>query len=242
MGQKWTTFTLKHLRLCVERKIRGCARELWQWVIQRLGHGEVEFDLKKFNRWIELRRGKPYDPKTLKDAVIKLHESGLIQDMGLEPDGSNRYKWNWRRWLVKPIEVFNKPVPKSPSGNSPKPEQNPEKDPSNPQYKKDSFIQQQQLSLDPLYPQRILALCKTYGLRFQIDGNAFKEVVTYTENQIGLALEYVRNVGTRKQIETREGYFIEALRGGWGMRESFGVEPTFIPPEYVYVYVEEDSS
>jgi hypothetical protein len=98
MKHKWT---VRHGSLSVKLALSSSARFLWEWLVNYADENiykEVEFDLIKFNQWIERRRKKPYDPRTLKRAAQELVDKEVAIDLA-----PNRFKWNWRRWKFKDI-------------------------------------------------------------------------------------------------------------------------------------------
>ncbi|GAB4209653.1 MAG: hypothetical protein Fur006_69600 [Coleofasciculaceae cyanobacterium] len=232
MRQEWTD---KIRKFCLKHKLPPSARYLWEWLLERQKptRDYIEFDLKAFNRHIEKWRGQPYDPKTLKRAALALEQCGAITDQA-----PGRFQWNWRRWVLHPVKKLLEPIQK-PGKKCPDLDTNAEKQPSIPQSEKNEYIQQQE---DPIrHKAEVLALCQAYGLNFDPECNAFKEVLTHTINDIGLALEYVLGKASRKKVASPQGYLLETLRHEW-QYEKFGTPLGVMGynlPEFIYVPIEE---
>ena len=101
------TWTSKHTSIALKRSLSTSARYLWEWLLTQSKnvYTEVEFDLKRFNKWIASRREQgAYDPRTLKRAAEELVEKEIVQDLA-----EGRFKWNWKRWKL--AQIFCKPRP-----------------------------------------------------------------------------------------------------------------------------------
>jgi hypothetical protein len=220
--------------------LRGCVVELWQWVVEKIcSQGEVEFDLKAFNRYVKKRRGIPYDPKTLKLAAKKLHEVGAIEDIGLDGRGRNKFKWNWRRWIVKPIDsLIDPPKPKLKPRRECSPQQNAnsEKNAPTPQSVDDevkssssSFNDANSFAKKPIdeLPENadeILAECEAAGIPF-VKAECPK-VLEFPLHQVKMALAYFLyrfpNEESRREIRSLQGLLIFFLRRKcWNWNRNF---------------------
>lgn len=58
---------------------------------------DIEPDLNDFNRWVERKRGKGYCRQTLKDAIAKLEEVGIIRI-------AKRFTWRVSRLIVRSLK------------------------------------------------------------------------------------------------------------------------------------------
>jgi hypothetical protein len=60
-------------------------------------------DLRKFNDWVGKKRGRPYEPKMLKQAIAQLDErsDGAIVIL-------NSYNWAIHRIIISPVEFWQR--------------------------------------------------------------------------------------------------------------------------------------
>lgn len=77
-----------HNAYCLEQKFPASVRTLWQWLLEQAenSHCEIEFDLKDFNKWVEKKRGYPFDVKTLKYARDRLMNSKVVSHLNGNPN------------------------------------------------------------------------------------------------------------------------------------------------------------
>ncbi|MBW4571838.1 MAG: hypothetical protein KME31_28615 [Tolypothrix carrinoi HA7290-LM1] len=74
-----TAWTNKHDEFCLEHALTPSAKLLWQWLTYGGENKELEPDLQdEFNKWVAEKRGRPYDPKTIKTAIKQLDDCGLV--------------------------------------------------------------------------------------------------------------------------------------------------------------------
>jgi hypothetical protein len=113
---QWTD---KYDAHCLEHGLTPSAKLLWQWLVYQGENQELEPDLQEgFNKWVGKKRGKPYDPKTLKTAIKQLSDCAVINI-------PRKFSWKVYRIFLRPLEWL---APKKKSRN---PAQISNLDPSN---------------------------------------------------------------------------------------------------------------
>jgi hypothetical protein len=113
---QWTD---KYDAYCLEHGLTPSAKLLWQWLVYQGENQELEPELKEeFNQWVGKKRGKPYDPKTLKTAIKQLSDCAVINIL-------REFSWKVYRIFLRPLEWL---TPKKKSRN---PAQISNLDPSN---------------------------------------------------------------------------------------------------------------
>ena len=92
-----TDWTPKHEEFCLANNIPPAAKLLWQW-LTKLGQAEeIEPDLADFNDWIKRHRGKPYCRPTLKNALLKLIDCGVVNLI-------RQYTWKIVKIITRPLD------------------------------------------------------------------------------------------------------------------------------------------
>ena len=74
------TWTKKHDEFCTKCRLRPSTRLLLHWLRPRAKFNEIcqiEIDLKRFNSWIAKYRGKPFERKTIREAIAQLNQLTL---------------------------------------------------------------------------------------------------------------------------------------------------------------------
>lgn len=72
-------WTEKHLRMAVSWMLPLSARDLYEYLVLEEYEGRPQvLDLREFNKYIEKRRGRPYDRRTIKDARNRLESAGFL--------------------------------------------------------------------------------------------------------------------------------------------------------------------
>jgi hypothetical protein len=103
-----TNWTSKHDEFCLEHGLTYSTKLLWQWLVYSGENKELEPDLQKeFNTWVAKKRGKPYDPKTLKTAIKQLDDCAVINIV-------RKFSWKVYRIFLRPLEWL---TPKKKSRN-----------------------------------------------------------------------------------------------------------------------------
>lgn len=87
----------QHDSFALEHKLPPAAALLWRWLMSQGETEDIEPDLNDFNRWVERKRGKGYCRQTLKDAVAKLEEIGIIRI-------ARRFTWRVSRLVVRSLK------------------------------------------------------------------------------------------------------------------------------------------
>ena len=205
---KWA-WTDEHREFCVKHKFPASVMFLWQWILgTQVGNNpEVEFNLKTFNAWVEQQRGKPLDVKTLKSAARRLLGSEAFKE--LKCDG---FKWNWKRWIMMPLNPPNRPVirqRKSSAGGG-------EVDnlpPSNPQSVDEKGIAAAASHQVCVSQSEVLETCEQAGIPFRPEeaGNLLKNSI----EQVQKAIAHFQKRGGHDKIENPQGWLIECLRRRW---------------------------
>ena len=94
-------WTKRHQEISLEEKLPPAAVNLWQWLNRRSKYEALEVDLKNFNKFIEKKRQVPYHRETLKSAIARLIEIGVI--VGRQIGGY----WNiWDLEVLNPSRKF----------------------------------------------------------------------------------------------------------------------------------------
>ena len=92
-----TDWTNKHDEFCLANNITPSAKLLWEW-LTRLGEAEeVEPDLGEFNDWVKRYRGKGYCRPTLKSALAKLIDCGIVNLL-------RQYTWRIVKIVTRPLD------------------------------------------------------------------------------------------------------------------------------------------
>ncbi len=207
-----TAWTDKHNEFCVKHRLPASARELWQWILETQAgtSAEVEFNLKSFNAWVEKQRGKPHDVKTVKSAAQRLVDCGAFKD--LKCDG---FKWNWKRWIIMPIEEIVKRIKRR--KNSVDTGENPNSDAPNPQSADEEVITTTTFSQggrDDEDLKQKLDLCHEAGIEYQSKEAGFLR--TFSLEQIKKAIAYF--LFKRNDIDYPEGWFRKCLEDNYAER------------------------
>ena len=87
-------WTKRHQEISLEYELPPAAVNLWQWLLRHESQLELrEIDLKDFNLWLGKKRGKPYHRETIKTAIKKLLDIGVVVGRKL---GEYWYLWELR--------------------------------------------------------------------------------------------------------------------------------------------------
>ena len=206
------TWTKKHDEFCLKQKLRPSTKLLLCWILRRANQyqvTEIEIDLRVFNSWIAKKRGTPYDPKTIREAINQIDEctNGLVL---ITKDYSPWIK----KLIVRPLSLVTQKKP-------PKTGTVPKINDSNPMYsaehKKASREQQQQDI------SRLDALLTKVGLNY--DHDALRRIWTLagkSMSNIAQSVELLlyRHSTQKEPIRNAEGLLITCLQGKWYERFS----------------------
>jgi hypothetical protein len=156
---QWTD---KYDAHCLEYGLTPSAKLLWQWLVYQGENQELEPDLKEeFNKWVGKKRGKPYDPKTLKTAIKQLSDCAVINVL-------REFSWKVYRIFLRPLEWL---TPKKKSRN---PAQISNLDPSNSMFLEEGDDNNNSITLSSLSESEkkelhrrisIIKLCEEYGYK-----------------------------------------------------------------------------
>lgn len=197
-------FTKKHEEWSLFFGLRPSTRLIWSCITRKTKGEraeEIEIDLIQINKWVAKKRGKPYDPKTLKETIVQLEErsEGLILVL-------KKYSWHCYKILVRPLSFLSEKKSQN-SGNPPS------QNGCNPTHSEESrqkgYLQQQQNI------SKIDRLLREVNLRF--DGEALNRIWQLSGKCVDRVMECIeftlyRNSST--PIERPHGYLINALTRG----------------------------
>lgn len=185
-----TNWTKKHDEFCLANNIPPAAKLLWEWLM-RLGEvEETEPDLSEFNDWVKRYRGKGYCRPTLKNALTKLVDCGIVSLI-------RQYTWKIVKIVTRPLDWLK------PKKNLPERQQIYVLPPSNAE-SDETRINQQQLSSSNH------SLLANEG--FQFDSGE-EEVLNRPQNEIKLALAIFKFRGGFEKIDRNpEGFIRICLR------------------------------
>jgi hypothetical protein len=127
-----TNWSPKHEEFCLANNIPPAAKLLWQWLTKLGEIEETEPDLADFNEWIKRHRSKGYCRPTLKNALIKLIDCGVVNLL-------RQYTWRIVKIITRPLDWL------TPKKNLPERQQIYVLPPSNAD-NSETLIQKQQLS------------------------------------------------------------------------------------------------
>jgi len=186
-------WTNKHQQFCIKHQLTGCARELYEYLVQLEGENSaLEIDLKhEFNPWVAKRRGKPYHRDTLKAAWDKLRNLGLIRV-------SKKYSWCvWSCLLVSLDQL--KPRKKSrkrtqPRGFAPS---------------KDSNLEQSHLQQQHIFSQLL------DQVKIKLQPKYLKRLFKYSVDEVKKAIALYQHRCLTSVINNPAGWLIECLRNAY---------------------------
>jgi len=201
MTENWTS---EHRAIALEQKLTPAACWLWQWLLSQGEGVELEPDLKDFNDWITEHRGKPYNPKTLKNALQLLSEKQLI---------SLGKKYNWSTWdmVVRPLQFLKKLWNKIPLVGKKRHKPSAAKVENSINYHK--RLEQQQQNKRDL--QMIESELLKVGIKFQ--PKYLKRLLKFTLDEIreSIQLYEIRSLSEGIIIRNPAGWMMECLRNAW---------------------------
>ncbi len=198
-------WTKSHDEACLSFGLTKSAELLYRWINRRTKGNEpeeVEIDLKKFNNWVAKKRGRGYDPKTLKLAIAQLLEKtqGLIVLV-------RQVSWYYYRLVVKPVTFLNKEKSK-------KSESSPKDTDGNPAWdgkSSDEKCQQQQQNID-----RIDKVTREVGLRFDRDAlNRIWRLSGKCFDRIIQSIELLLYRNSNRPIVNPHGFLVDCLTYNW---------------------------
>lgn len=166
-----TDWTSKHDEFCLEHHLTPSAKLLWQWLVYGGENKELEPDLhEEFNKWVGKKRGKAFDPKTLKTAIKQLDDCGIVNIV-------RKFSWKVYRLYLRPLEWL---APKKKPRYS---ERFPNLDPSN-STSVEKEVNNNNIILSPLSDEdkkrlEIIKLCEQYGYK-----DYPKAIFTYSVEEI----------------------------------------------------------
>lgn len=199
-------FTKKHEEWSLFFGLRPSTRLIWSCIIRKTKGDrieEIEIDLKKINQWIARKRGKGFDRKTLKEAIVQLSEKteGLIVVQ-------KKYTWYCYKILVRPLFFLEQK--KSQDGET-------SHSNSNGNSRFNGVNQEQELKQQQQNLTKIDKLLRQVGLRYDADAlSRIWQLSGKCIDRITQAIELMlyRHSSVTK-IERPHGFIIECLKRNW---------------------------
>lgn len=211
-------WTIKHDAYCLTNSLTPSAKLLWQYLVYQGEEQELELDIEdEFNHWVVGKRGKPFDPKTLKTAFKQLGDCAIINVL-------RKFSWKAYKFFLRPLDWL---TPK-------KKIQNPESIPD--LHSSKDWIAEVEVSnnnnnylsdedIDEM--EKVLDVCEKNGIVF----NPVKspEILDYTLEDVNLAIECFIAAGGhevnrfgRRKIRNPHGWLLKCLRHAyWEKAESW---------------------
>ena len=186
-------WTEKHLAYCLKHSIRCATLDVYQWLMLQGENVELEVDFKhEFNDWVAKKRGAPYHRDTIKRAIARLAELGIIR-LG------KKYSWCVWSLFVNSLDRLTKPRKKSgqrdrPRGFAPSKGSN---------FKTEDKQQQHKYN----------TLLKDVGIVFQ--PRYLKRLLKFTLEEIQYAIALFIHRGGHEKINNPSGWIVECLRNAW---------------------------
>ena len=187
-------------------RITPSATNLLLWILRRAKKNEIceiEIDLAKFNKYIESKRGKKYDRKTLRNAIAQLDErtNGII--CILKSYGKKVYKL-----LIRPLNLIREENPKT-GKNS----QNENAKPMYSEEQKEAISKQQQQSRSTTKAEDLLA---KLNIKFDRDGfNRLWKLAGKKIDNLFQSVELLLYRHQTKEIPNPQGFLIDCLKYKW---------------------------
>ncbi len=201
------TWNKRYDQFALSCGLRHSGERLLRWLLRRAKQNqvcEIEIDLRVFNKFIERDRGRPYDRKTIKEALAQLDEKtqGLILI-------TKSYTWAIKKVIVRPLgmvlQTNSQTGDKSLSLNR-----------GNPMFSEDhknrlALQQQQDIS-------KIDSLFTKVGVKFdyhalqsiwRLSGKCLDNIV----QSIELLLH--RHSTQKEKIANPQGFIVDCLKYGW---------------------------
>lgn len=209
------TWNKKSDQFALSCGLRPSTRLMLRWILRRAKLNEIseiEIDLRVFNAWVAKHRGRPYDRKTIGEALAQLNDltGGLIVVL-------KSYTPWVHKLIVRPLSfVLAENAIKQ--GNDPKPPT------GNPMFSKDHkerLDEQQQQDIS-----KIDSLLKQVGLIY--DQNALNRIwrlAGKTVDAVVDAIELMLYRHSSKPIPRPHGFIIECLKQQWQKGFNLYYEP-----------------
>ena len=165
---------------------------------------KVLVDLKQINKSIARYRGRPYDPKTLKEAIAQLDELTFGWFVI-----TKTYNWHLHEVMVYPVEMVLQKL----SENRDK---TPKLNRGNPMYSEDHKKNQDEQQQQEI--SKLDSLLGKIGLKFTYDNlrRLWREA-DKSWNNVERAIKYMlkANGSQSKGVRNPHGFLVECLRWGW---------------------------
>ncbi len=180
---------------------------MMRWILRRAKLNqvcEIEIDLRVFNAWIAKNRGRPYDPKTIREAIALLDE----KSQGLILVTKSYTPWI-KKVLVRPLETVLNNLAQE-QGKHPKLKT------GNPMYSDDhkkrlALQQQQDIS-------KLDSILSKLGIKFTLDNlHKLWRMAGKSLDEIKTAVEYLLHANSTQKtpIGNVHGWLVDSLKYGW---------------------------
>ncbi len=233
------TWNKRYDQFALSCGLRHSSERLLRWVPRRAKPNEVveiEIDLRVFNKFIERDRGRPYDRKTIKEALAQLDEKtqGLILI-------TKSYTWAIKKVIVRPLGMVLQT-------DSQTGDKSLRLSTINPMFENDCKKRSRELLLQNI--SRLDTLFQKLGMKYKPDAlmriwrfasknmSEVKNAVEYMLRVNNEKLEHFESLnGEAKGIRTANGWLHDCLRYGWHInRES--VKLPYINGDYIHSFVD----
>ncbi|WP_016951242.1 hypothetical protein [Anabaena sp. PCC 7108] len=198
-------WTKAHDEFCLENSIPPAAKLLWQWLVS-IGKQEEELEpelKKEFNLWVEKHRGKGFHVNTIKNALSRLVDCGVVQIL-------KQWSWHEVRIITFPLDFFK--VKKNSQNRHSIDKRQPSNDIST--EKGECSSSNNSISEeDILEHEQVLTECEKVGIVFNPIQSP--EILKYSLEDVKLAIALFFKRGGHEKIKNPQGWLLQCLRRCW---------------------------
>jgi cytochrome c556 len=232
------TWNKKNDQYALSCGLRHSSERLLRWLLWRAKRGEVceiEIDLRVFNQYIAHDRPRPYDRKTLKEALAQLDEKTQGHILI-----TKSYTWAIHKIIIRPIEMviqqnsqIGDKLPKLVTGN--------------PMFDADHKKQSRELLLQNI--SKVDSLFQKLGMRYTQDAlmriwrlagknmSNLSDAVTYMLQCHAEKLRRTEHLDEPEGVTTPKGWLHDCLKYGWHTVNDV-VNLPYLEGDYVYSFVD----
>ena len=203
--RKKIVWTKKYDEFAIAHSLRPSTALMLRWILRRAKLNEIseiELDLRLFNRWVEKKRGRGYDRKTIREAIAQLDE----QTQGMISILKSYTPWV-HKIIVRPLAFLPQDEPKK-RGQIP-----------NPKYEKLMFDEERKQRSEQQQQQSISKIDKLFhacGLIFDADAlNRIWRLAGKCMNNVVNAIELMLYRNGNKAIASPHGFIVDCLKYNW---------------------------
>ncbi len=233
------TWNKRYDQFALSCGLRHSSERLLRWLLRRAKPNqvvEIEIDLRVFNKFIKRDRGRPYDRKTIKEALTQLDEKtqGLILI-------TKSYTWAIKKVIVRPLAVVLQT--KSQTGDK-----SLKLNRGNPMFSEERKKRAKELLLQNI--SRLDSFLKQLGMNYDHESlmriwkfsgknmSEIKNAVEYMFRVNNEKLEHSESLnGEPKGIRTAKGWLHDCLRKGWHIYDQ-EVELPYINGDYIHSFID----